>query len=126
MAVMYNVIEEPEEIRDHQVANVQAVDVRVGRKNHFLVTEAFDVVFDIEAAHQVVHLIVLVNDVAFEVPNVERLAFQNKDGLGVDIAATDDGAGRGLALGNENHRASSFVLFLVKMNLAIFQLWNAD
>ena len=33
------------------------------------------------SAHEMVHLVVLVNDVALEVPHVERLALEREDGL---------------------------------------------
>jgi hypothetical protein len=107
-------IEETEEIRDEQIADVQAVHVRVGRQDDFLVAQVFDVVLDVQAAHQVVHLVVAINDVALEVPDVERLAFEHEDRLGVDVAATHDRPRRRLAFGQEDHRPLALALGLSK------------
>ncbi len=79
MAVMHQLIEEAEEIGDQQIADVQAVHVGVGGQDDFLVAQAFDVVLDVQAAHEVVHLVVLIDDVALEVPDVERLALEDED-----------------------------------------------
>ena len=48
MAVVHELIEEPEEIRDHQIADVQAVHVGVGGENDLVVAQAFEVVLDVE------------------------------------------------------------------------------
>ena len=106
MAVMHQLVEEPEEIGDQQIADVQAVHVRVGGQDDFFVAQALDVVLDVQAAHEVVHLVVFINDVALEVPDVERLAFEHENGLGVDVAATDDRSRRptGLRSGRSSSR----------------------
>ena len=75
MPVVHKVFEESEEIGDEQVADVQAIDIRISRENDLFVSQALEVVLDIKAAHQVVHLVVFVNDVALQIPHVERLAF---------------------------------------------------
>ena len=126
VAVMDQMVEEAEEISDQQVADVQAVHVGVGGEDDLLVAEALEVVLDVEAAHEVVHFVVLIDDVALEVPDVERLAFEDEDGLGVDVAATDDRAGGGLAFGEEDHRAFAFAFGLVEMELAVLELGDAD
>ena len=105
VAVVHQLVEEAEEISDEQVADVQAVHVGVGGEDDLFVAQPFEVVLDVEAAHEVVQLVVLVDDVALEVPDVERLALEDEDGLRVDVAAAHDRAGRGLALGEENHRS---------------------
>ena len=77
----------------NKLRDVQAIHVGIGRQNHLLIAQLFEIVLDVEAPHQIVHLVIFIDDVAFEVPDIERLAFQDKDGLGIDIATTDDGAG---------------------------------
>ncbi len=81
MAVVHELVEEPEEIGDQQVADVQAVHVGVGGENDLVVAQALEVVLDVQAAHEVVHLVVLIDDVALEVPHVERLAFEDEHRL---------------------------------------------
>src|SRR6184192_2935445 len=61
-----------------------------------------------------------------EVPDVERFALEDEDGLGVDVAATDNRARGGLAFGNEHHRSPAFALGLVEVNFAILQLRDAQ
>ena len=73
VAFVHQGVEETEEIGDHQVANVEAVDVGVRGQHHLVVAEAFEVVLDVQRAHEVVHLVVFIDDVALEVPDVERL-----------------------------------------------------
>jgi len=90
VAIVDELIEEAEEIGDEQVANVEPVNVGVRREDDFFVAQAFEVVLDVEAAHEVIHLVVFIDDVAFEVPDVEWFAFEDEDGLVVDVAATDD------------------------------------
>ena len=126
MPVVHELIEEAEEISDQQVADVQAVHVGVGGQDDFFVAQTFEVVLDVEAAHQVVHFIVLINDVALEIPDVERFAFEHENGLRVHVAAADDRAGGGLTFGDENHRAFAFALCLVEMIFAILELRNAN
>src|SRR5439155_22694493 len=65
-------------------------------------------------------------DVAFEVPNVKGLAFEDENGLRVNVAAAHDRAGGGLAFGEENHRSLAFALGLAEMFLAVFELRDAD
>src|ERR1700722_13948363 len=119
MAVMHQMVEEAEKIRDQQIADVQAVYVGVGGEDDLVVAEAFEVVLYVEAAHEIVHLIVLVNDITLEVPDVERLAFQGEKRLRIHVAAAYDGAGGGLALGDEHHRTLALAFGLVEMHLAI-------
>ena len=126
MAVVHELIEETEKIGDEQIADVQSVHVGVGGENDFVVAQAFGVVFDVEAAHQVIHLVVFINDVALEIPDVERFAFQDENRLHVHVATTDDGAGGRLTFRDENHRAFAFAFRFVEMRFAIFQLRNAN
>ena len=44
MTVVGELLEEPEEIRDHQIADVHAVHVRVGGEDDLLVAQALGVV----------------------------------------------------------------------------------
>jgi hypothetical protein len=113
VAVVHELVEEAEEIRDEQIADVQAVHVGVGGQDDLVVAQPFEVVLDVQAAHQVVQLVVLIDDVALEVPDVERFALEDEDGLRLDVAAAHDGARRRLALGDEHHRAFPFPLALL-------------
>ncbi len=126
VAVVDELLEELEEIRDHQIADVHAVHVRVGGENDLLVAQALGVVLHVERLHEVIHLVVFIHHVALEIPDVERLAFEHEHRLVVHVAAARDGAGGGLAFADENHRALALVLFLVEMILAILQLRNAQ
>ena len=126
MAVVHELLEEAEEVRDQQIADVQAVHVGVGGQDDLVVTQAFEVVFDVEAAHQIVHLVVFIDDVALEIPNVERLAFEHENGLRVHVAATHNRAGGRLAFRDEDHRLLALPFFLVQMNFAILELRDAE
>ena len=79
-----------------------------------------------ERAHEIVHFVVFINDVALEVPDVERFAFEHEHGLVVHVAAARDGAGGGLAFADENLRAVAFLRFFVEMIFAILELRDAD
>ena len=125
-AVVDELFEEPEKIRDHQVADVHAVHVRVGGEDDLLVTQALGVVLDVERLHEVIHLVVLVHDVALEVPDVERLALEDEHGLVVHVAAARDGAGGRLALADEHHRAAALFALRVEVVLAILELRDAE
>ena len=48
MAVVHELIEEPEKISDQQIADVQSVHVGIGGENDLFVTQAFEVVLDVE------------------------------------------------------------------------------
>jgi hypothetical protein len=78
MAIVHQLVEEPEEISDQKIPDVQAVDVGVGRQDHLFVAQVFDGVLDIEAAHEVVELVVFVDDIPLEVPDVQRFAPSTK------------------------------------------------
>jgi hypothetical protein len=62
----------------------------VGGEKHLVVTQALEVVLNVERAHEIVHLVVLVNDVTLEVPHVERLALEREHGLVIHGAAPRD------------------------------------
>ena len=101
---------------------MQPVDIRVGRQDNFAITQALGCVFDIEAAHQIVQLFILVHHVALKIADVERLTAHREDRLAIDVAATDDRAGRRLAFRDEEHRFGAVPGPLAKMNLAVFKL----
>ena len=126
VAVVDQLLEELEEVGDHQVADVQAVHVRVGGEDDLVVAQALGVVLDVERLHEVVHLVVLVHHVALEIPDVERLALEHEHGLIVHVAATRDRAGGGLAFADEDHRAPALFLLLIEMILAVLQLRDAQ
>src|SRR5262245_40146118 len=107
---MHELFKEAKEISDEQISDVQTVHISVGGQYHFLVTKALQVVLNVQAAHEVVHLVVLVNDIAFEVPNVERLTLEHEDGLSIHVATAHDGTRRRLSFGKKNHRAFAFSL----------------
>src|SRR6266540_224034 len=119
-------IEEAIEVGDEQIADVKAVHVGIGGQDDFAIAEVFNAVLDVEGAHEVVHLVVLVHDVTLEVPDVEGLALEDEDGLRLDVTAAHDAAGGALAFGEEDHRFATFVALLVEMNLAILELGNAQ
>ena len=118
-------VEEAHEDGDHQVADVQAVDIGIGGEDDLLVAEVVDRLLDVEALHQVVDLDILVDRVPLEVADVERLAAQGEDGLGVDVAAAGDRAGRGEALGDEDHRVEPRAALHVEVVLAVLELRHA-
>ena len=118
--------EEAEEEGDHEVADVESVDVGVGGEDDFVVAEPFDAVLDVEGAHEVVEFVVFVDGIAFEVADVEGFAFEGEDGLGVGIAATDDGAGGGLAFGDEDHGFVAAIFAEVEVEFAVLELGDAD
>ena len=126
VAVVDHLLEELHEVGDHQVADVHPVHIGVGGEDDFLVAQPVEVVLNVEGAHQVVELVVLVNDVALEIPHVERLALEGEDRLRVHVAAARDGAGGGLALADEDHRAAALVLLPVEVDLAVLELRDAQ
>ena len=74
-------LEKAQEKSQEQVADVQAVDIRVGRQDDLAVTQPLGRILDIEAAHQVVQLLVLVHHVALQIADVQRLAAHREDRL---------------------------------------------
>jgi hypothetical protein len=52
-------------------------------------------VLHVERAHEVVHLVVLVNDVALEVPHVERLALEREADSSLDSNPIEERTGAG-------------------------------
>src|SRR5204863_1152312 len=98
VSVMYELLEEAEKIGDQQISNVQAVHVGVGGKNNFFIAQPFQVVLDIETAHQIVHFIIAINNVPLEIPYVQRLSFQDENGLGIHIPRADNRTRGRLAL----------------------------
>lgn len=48
MPVVDELLEEAEETRDHQIANVHTVHVRIGGKDDLVVTQVLGVVLDVE------------------------------------------------------------------------------
>ena len=103
---MHQVVEETEEIGDQQIADVQAIDVGVRGQDDFFIAQVFDVVLDVQTAHEIVHLVVFIDDVALEVPDIERLALEHEHRLVVHVAATGDGTGGGLLLGFGDHEVA--------------------
>ncbi len=126
VAVLHDLIEKLVEVGDQQVADVQPVHIRVGGEHDFLIAQSLDVVLDVQRAHEVIHLVVLVNDVALQVPDIERFALEGEHGLRVHVAATGDGPAGGLALADEDHRAPALPFGGVEMDLAVLQLRNAQ
>src|SRR5437867_2299342 len=105
---------------------MEAVHVGIGGEDDFAVAQVFYVVLDVQGAHKVVHLVVLVDDVALEVPDVEGLAFEDEDGLRLDITAAYDAAGGALAFRDEDHRFAALAALFVEVDLAILELRNAQ
>ena len=105
---------------------MQAVDIGVRREDDLLVAEPLDAVGDVQRAHEVEELLVLVDRVALEVAGVERLAAQREDGLVVRLARLGERAGGGEALADEDHRVESLALGGVEMGLAVLELADAD
>ena len=103
---------------------MQAVNVGIGGQNNLLVTQTFEIIFDIEATHQVIHLVIYINDVALEIPDVQRLALQHENGLRAHVPAAHDRTGRCLAFRQENHSALAFAFGFMEMLLAILELRN--
>ncbi len=125
-SLVHDRFEEAEEKRQEQVADVQPVHVRVRREDDLAVAQAFERILDVEAAHQVVQLLVLVHHVALQVAHVQRLAAHGENRLGVDVAAADDGSGGRLAFGDEDHRVVAMAGALVVVSLAVLELRDAD
>ena len=119
-------LEEAQEKRQQQVADVQAVDVGIGGEDDLVVAQALGRVLDVQAAHQVVQLLVLVHHIALQVADVQRLAAQGEDRLVVHVAAADDRTGGGLAFGDEDHRVGAAAGALVEVDLAVLELRHAD
>src|SRR5207245_2526628 len=126
MAVVNQWLEKTEKIGDQQIADVQSIHVGVGGEDDLFIAQTLDAVLDVQAAHEVVHFVVLIDDVALEVPDIQRFAFQNKNRLRRNVAATHDGAGGALAFGEEDHRAFTFPFGFVEVQFAILELRDAD
>src|SRR5438046_1431579 len=108
MAIMNELIEETKEIGNQQVADVERLDITISGQHYFFIAQALQIVLDIEAAHHIVHLIILVYDIPLEVPNIERFAFEHENRLRIHVPATDNRAGGRLAFGQEDHGTLPF------------------
>ena len=54
VAVVHELVEETEEVGDEEIADMQPIHIGVRRQDHLVVPQPFEVVLDIQAAHQVV------------------------------------------------------------------------
>ena len=126
VAVFHNFFVEAEEERNHQIADVEAVNVGVGGEDDFVVAEGFGTFFDVEGANEIVDFDVFVDGVAFEVADVEGFSAEGEDALRGDVAATGDGTGGGKTFGDEEHGVEAGVFLRVEVLLAIFELRDAD
>ena len=98
---MHQLVKKSEEVRDHQIADVEPVHISIGCQDYLLVPQVLQGILDVQAAHEIVQLVVLINDVSLKIPDIQRFAFQNKDRLVVHIPATDNRPGSRLAFGQE-------------------------
>ena len=117
-----NVGKKAEETGDQEISDVQPIHVGVRRKNHFSVAKTLHRLLDVQRAHQIENLIVLIDDGAIQIPNVQRLTFERKYGLEFGIATTGNRPRSRLTFGDEDHRLVPGLLFKVQVNLAIFEL----
>lgn len=118
--------EEAEEEGDHEIADVEAVDVGIGGEDDLTVAEVVEVLFDLQGLHEVVDFDVFIEGVTVEVADVEGLAFEGEDRLVVGIAAADEGASGGLSFGNKDLGVEMFLFYAVEVVFAVFELWYAD
>ena len=102
--VLDDLREELEEERYHEQPDVHAVDIGIRGNDDFVISEAVDAVFNVEGALEEEELLVLVYGVPPQAEGVEGLAAEAEDGLCVGVAALGYGAGRGVALGDEDGR----------------------
>ena len=105
---------------------MESVDVGVGGKYDLVITQRFDVFFDLECLHEVINFDVFIEGIAVEVADVEGFAFESEDGLVVSVAAADEGAGSGLSFGNKNLGIEVFLFGVIVVMFAVFELRDAN
>ena len=74
MSFLYQVGEELQEERDDEQADVHTVHIGIGGNNHFVITQSFDTVFNVQRGLQQVELFVFINHFFGQSVRVERLA----------------------------------------------------
>ena len=117
---------ETKEEGDHEIADVEAVDIGIGGEDDLAVAKVVEVFFDLKGLHEVIDFDVFVEGVAVEVANIEGFAFEGEDRLVVGIAAADERAGGGLAFGDEDLGVEMFLFDPVEVVFAVFELGDAD
>src|SRR5271165_3659377 len=111
-----------QEAGDQEVSDVQPVHIGVGRYNHSSVAKTLYIFLDIQGAHQVENLVVLVDDGAIQIPNIQGFTFQGKDRLKFRVATAGNRPRGGLAFGDEDHRIVPGLLLKIQVSLAILKL----
>ena len=105
---------------------MQAVHIGVRGQDDLVVAQLVHLFLDVEAAHQVVQLVVLVDRSSLEVADVQRFAFQREDRLRIGVATADDRPSGRLPLGDEDHRVVLRRAPAAAMPLAVLELGNAN
>jgi len=119
-------VEELEKVSDHQVPDMKAVDIRICSQNHLFIAEVLDGVLNPKTAHEIIHFIILVDRIALEIPDIQRLTLQGKNGLTVDVTTTDNRSGSGHPLGDEDHGVEPLTLIHVEVLLAVLKLGDTQ
>ena len=89
MACLNELFKIGEEERNQQIADMQSVHVGIGCDHHFVVAEIFDVLFDVERAHDAEKLFDRIDRFQFFAETVERLSLESEHRLRVGVTALD-------------------------------------
>ena len=102
-----------------------ALDVGIvfGRDDDAVVAQAIHAVLDVEGRLQEVKLLVLVDDLLGEPVGVERLALEGEDRLGLHVARGREGAGRRVALDDEERALLGAHVLVPEVEAAVAQLF---
>src|ERR1700732_1391018 len=101
---------------------MQSIHIGVRRNNHFSITKALHGFLDVQGAHQIKDLIVLIDDGAIQIPYIQRLPLERKYGLEIRVATAGNRTGSRLTFGDEDHRLAPSLLLKIQVRLAIFEL----
>ena len=81
---------------------MHTVDIGIGGDDYFVVSKAFDALFDVERSLQQIEFLVVVNDFLGFTETVERFTSEREHSLGFHIACFGYGTRSRVALGDEN------------------------
>lgn len=116
MAFLDQLGEELEEEAEEEHADVHPVDVSIRGNNDLVVAQSVEALLDVEGGLEEVELLVFVDHLLGLAVGVLGLASEREDSLGLDVANLGDGAGGGVALGEEDGALE--LLLLVALGVA--------
>lgn len=73
MTLNHKAFEIGEEEGDEQIADVHPIHVSIGCKDDFVIAQTSQILFDVQRAHEIVHLLILIELIHLQAVDVQRL-----------------------------------------------------